>query len=479
MLRMNEINPNNIELAGRKIRLLVVIASYGLKNIELLKRLIRGYKGMSMDVDVVVVSDAPKELGSGVKVVVGLPSKNPWSLPFAHKPIFAENVDQYDLFAYSEDDMEVTEENIHAFLCATPNLAHDEIAGFLRYEVDESDSWSLPEVHGSYHWEPESVKRRGNYTIAEFTNEHAAFYLLTQAQLKSAIASGGFLRDPYEGKHDMLCTAATDPYTSCGFRKVICISAVEDFLIHHLSDRYVGQLGVPLSAAKEQIQTQMDIAKDIHPVSKLCQSESRMLHGQWSKNYYEPPVEELLTLVPDDAKNILSIGCGWGASEFKLKERGATITAVPMDSIIGAVAENLGIDVVYGSLSECFGKLEGQTFDCVVMTNLLHLLPSPKQVVERCSHFVRQGGTFVISGPNFGSARVLTKRLLAIADYRKLRNFDESGIQLLGPAVLKEYLKKSGLNVAVLRWLNETSKRGIENKLGRLGAENWVLQARR
>ena len=33
---------------------------------------------MAMEVDLVVLSDAPKELEAGVRVVVGLPSRNPW-----------------------------------------------------------------------------------------------------------------------------------------------------------------------------------------------------------------------------------------------------------------------------------------------------------------------------------------------------------------------------------------------------------------
>ena len=477
MPAMNKINVTDSGLGGRRLRLLVVIASYGLKNLELLRRLIRGYQSMAMDVDVVVVSNAPKELGCGVKVVVGLPSKNPWSLPFAHKPIFAQNVDQYDLFVYSEDDMEVTEGNIQAFLRATSSLAQDEIAGFLRYEVDESGTWSLPEVHGTYHWKPESVQQRDNYTIAEFTNEHAAFYVLTQDQLRRVIDSGGFLRAPYEGRYDKLCTAATDPYTSCGFRKVICISAVKDFLIHHLSNRYAGQLGISLSTFKEQIQTLIAIAGGIHPASSLFEAKFYLSRGEWSKSYYEKPSGELLTLVPDNARNILSIGCGWGATEVKLKERGAAVTAVPLDSIIGATAARLGIDMVYGTFGECLEKLEGWTFDCVIVINLLHLLPNPRQVVEQCSRFVRQSGTFVISGPNFGSVRVLAKRVLGMGEYRKLLAFDHEGIHLLGPTVLKGYLKDSGLNVATVRWSNDAPKNGIERKLGRLGSANWVLQA--
>src|SRR4030081_2973540 len=99
---------------SRRLRLCVVIASYGDKNIEFLKRIIRNYQGMDMEVAIFVLSEAPKDLGPDVKVLVGLPSRNPWSLPFGHKRVFADNLDRYDLFAYSEDDMEVTEENFHA-----------------------------------------------------------------------------------------------------------------------------------------------------------------------------------------------------------------------------------------------------------------------------------------------------------------------------------------------------------------------------
>ena len=100
--RMND-QPHVI---GRRPRLLVAIASYGTKNAALLQRVIDQYLAMEFDVDIVVLSNIPRELGPRVRVVVGLPSPDPWSLPFAHKAVLAENVEKYDLFAYSEDDIE-------------------------------------------------------------------------------------------------------------------------------------------------------------------------------------------------------------------------------------------------------------------------------------------------------------------------------------------------------------------------------------
>lgn len=436
-----------------------------------------------MEVDVIVVSEAPKDLGPEVKVIVGLPSPNPWSLPFAHKAVFAQNVDRYDLFIYSEDDMDVTEENIQAFLRATPQLEPREIAGYLRYEIGQSGVWSLPEVHAAFHWKPESIAHRNGYTIGEFTNEHAAFYLLTQAQLREAIGSGGFLRGPCEGRYDMLCTAATDPYINCGFRKVICVSALEDFLIHHVSNRYVGELGLPLSLFKEQIKTLVDIGNHTHPASALCQVESKLMHGRWSKSYYENPGEELLKMLPNYAKSILSIGCGWGDAEITLKKRGIEVTAMPLDSVIGAAAARLGINVVYGTLDECFTNLDSRQFDCVLMPNLLHLLPNPKTVLEQCSRFVREGGTLVISGPNFDRLPILIKRTFGIGDLGKLRSFDKSGISICGPQTFKKHIERQGLRVEPIKWVHQASSHWksscIWACLGRLTAKDWIIRAQR
>jgi 2-polyprenyl-3-methyl-5-hydroxy-6-metoxy-1,4-benzoquinol methylase len=466
----------------RKLRLLVAIASYGEKNIGFLKRIVQTYRSLAKEVDLVVLSDAPKDLGAGVKVVVGLPSRNPWSLPFAHKAIFAQSVDRYDLFIYSEDDIDVTEANIQAFLSATPQLETEEIAGYLRYEIGPRETIFLPDVHDSFHWKPESVRRRGAYTIAEFTNEHAGFYILTQAQLRRAIASGGFLQSPYEGRYGLPETAATDPYTSCGFRKVICISALDDFLIHHMSNRYAGQVGLPLTSFKEQFQTLMDICDGTHPASTLCKAESKFLHCKWSKNHYENPSEEVLSLVPADAKTILSIGCGWGATENRLQQRGAEVTALPLDSVIGAAAARLGIEVIYGTLEECLTNLEGRRFDCVLISNLLHLQPNPIEVLQRCSQFVREGGTVVVSNPNFGRIPVMLRRALGMADFKKLRSFSLGGVNPYGMNFMKRQLKHLGFRTVAVQWFDHIPSRNlvaVRRCLGRFMAGDWILKAQR
>lgn len=465
---------------NQRLRLLVAIASFGEKNLGFLKNVISGYRSMPFEVTVVVLSNAPKDLGPEVKVLVGLPIENPWSLPFAHKPVFAENVEAYDLFIYSEDDMAVSEENIEAFLRVTPQLAPDEIAGYLRYEIDTAGKWSLPEVHGAFHWKPESARQCGALTIADFSNEHAAFYLLNQSQLRKCIASGGFLLAPYEGRHDMLCAAATDPYTNCGFKKIICISELENFCIHHLPNRYIGEYGLPLEAVKKQMQTLENIAHHAHPVSTLCEVESKLQRRKWSKGFYDLPSEELLAAVPANARTILSVGCGWGATEAKLRERGSVVTALPLDSVIGADAARLGIEIIYDTLEGSLRSLGSKTFDCVMITNLLHLLPNPAQTLKRMAELVGAGGTLVISGPNFEWFRIVGKRLLKKEDCEKLASYEESGIHARSRAAVIRQVKSHGLNRVQARWYNHSAPhrtKSLPAWTGRFTAKEWLIQA--
>ena len=486
-LIIREMSINGPKANAGKLRLLVVITSYGVNHLNYLRQIIETYKRMAMDVHVVVLSEAPKDLGPGVEVRVGLPSKNPWSLPFGHKRIFAENVEQYDLFVYSEDDIAATGENISAFLRLTSTLEQNEIAGFQLYEVDSAGKVSLPGVHGPFHWKLDSVRQRGNHLVAEFTNEHSAFYMVTQAQLKRAIASGGFVRDPYKGRFDMLCTAGTDIYTNCGLTKVMCLSAIEDFLLHHLPNRYAGRVGLSLDMFKMQIQTLINVWNGSHPASVLCEVETKFSHRRWSKIYYKEPDKELLDMVPSGSKAILSVGCGWGAVEEKLKERGARITALPLDSVIGAMAARVGIDMVYKNLQEGLNTLTGREFDCVLVTDLLHLQLNPWEVLGRCAQLVTPGGALVIQSPNFNYLPILFRRVLGLGEMRKLKSFSEGGVSIFGVSAVVQQLNTFGFQISGERWFNRPhfnsapppNHFGIRKFLGRLMAEDWIIQARK
>jgi 2-polyprenyl-3-methyl-5-hydroxy-6-metoxy-1,4-benzoquinol methylase len=433
------------------MKLFVVIANYGRKNDIYLSRVLSEYRSMDYHVDIVVLSNLDKDLGPDVEVVVGLPQKNPWSMPFGHKRLFAERQDSYDLFLYAEDDMLVTQKNIEAFLRATSILPKTRIAGFFQRERYPDGRAYYPAVHSHFHWVPGSVTVFGDYTFARFTNDHSACYLLSKSQLKDAIASGGFLVDPHENQDDLLVTAATDPYTQCGFTKLLCVSHFEDFIVSHLPNKYAGTgMGLDGSEFSKQMQALLLYSGNGRMQTQLLKPETKLFHRSWSKNYYEPCRHDLIELLPTNARTVLSIGCGFGATEGELVNRGMQVMAVPLDGVIAACAESRGVKMIFGDLDKALGQLAGQQFDAILMSGILHLMPDPASTLSKVSPLLSKNGSIVASVPNLNRLPVLWERLRYPSRYRGLKKFDRSGVHAIGRRRMMGWFRKAGLQTATL-----------------------------
>jgi hypothetical protein len=122
-----------------------------------------------------VLSNLAKEHGSDVEVVVGLPSKNTPSLPFGH-----------DVFSFSFILRMISWSRATQYRSFPPSYLSapsNEVVGFFRWAEYPNGTRFYPDVHGAYHWVPDSVKRAREHVFARFTNEHSGSYALTRAQL--------------------------------------------------------------------------------------------------------------------------------------------------------------------------------------------------------------------------------------------------------------------------------------------------------
>jgi SAM-dependent methyltransferase len=436
------------------MNVLVVLASYGHNNDRYLERVLAEYRSMRYHVDIVVVSNIAKDLGADVEVAVGLPSKNPYSLPFAHKKILGERADLYDLFIYSEDDILITERNVDSFLEVSSVLGPGEIAGFVHAETDPDGSLYFDPPHASFHWDPSSVGKREDYTFAYFTNVHAACFILTQAQLRETIASGGFLVEPHEGKYELRETAATDPYTQCGLKKMVCISHLEQVTVRHLPANKFAIM--PYRASEEfhrQIKALLTLEQTNRPRSSLFQAETKVLHRKWSKDYYEQAKTEMLSLIPKRVRNVLSIGCGWGAPEAWLIKKGMRVVGVPMDSVIAACAESKGVEMVYGGFDTARQKLREQRFDCILLSNVLHLVPDPLAVLSSFSELLSPGGIVIAVVPNFAQLTTTWRRLKGREPYKSLGHHGKTGIHVTTPRVMRRWLRQVGFTDVICSYV--------------------------
>ena len=443
------------------MKILITIANHGTGNRQYLDQLISAYQDMPVDVTIVILSNIPKEISPDVEVLVGVPNSNPWSLPFAHRKLFIDRQNDFDFFVYSEDDTLLTWNAIQAFIESTKILKVNEIAGFVRTETAPDGLRHFSTCHSFFHWIPSSVRKRGGDLWAHYTNEHAACYVVSQLQLKIAIKSGGFVTEPHEGRHDMLCAAATDVYTQCGFERLVCLDQIESFIAPHLPNKYIGIMGLPENEMGWQLEALHQVyAKELSD-NELLFPESRLPGCMCSKFYQEQPDEIINNMVGNDSKKIFIWGAGDGIFEADLEQQGHNIAVLPLNSVVSESCLHRKITVLTHDFIDDSDYLE--KFDIIIFRDVLHLVESPRKLLATYKKLLKVGGTIVIRVPNLYDIGLQKRRYLD-SRYKIAWNRDGLGVTPLKLSDLFQLAKDEDLTNGEV-YFDMLNKRRIINKL--------------
>ncbi|MDH4143785.1 MAG: glycosyltransferase, partial [Acidimicrobiia bacterium] len=231
---------------------------------------------------------------------------------------------------------------------------------------------------------------------------------------------------------------------SCGFSKVICISQIDRFLLRHLSDRYVDSLGVPLATVRRQIDALERVAGGALSAAQLIEPATALDDGRWDKRYHAVVAPATLAAVPAGARRVLSLGSGSGNLEAELIRLGHTVTAIPLDAVIGEVAAERGVIVTSPELGAALAELSGQRFDALVADDVLARFEDPVGVLGALRPLLSPGAVVVATAPN-----VAKEKLRAALGRTELAapssfEFDRDGLHSAGPAVLGSWLRSAG-----------------------------------
>ncbi len=436
------------------MKMLVAISNYGTANDRYRDRLLKEYLAMSFGTDIVLMAEKVKDIPAhpNISLITGLPSRDPWSLPFLHRPLFIERQDDYDLFVYSEDDTLLTEANVNAFLEAERLLPEGMIPGFLRYEEGPDGQRYCSTMHAFYHWDVGSVAEYGGKLFGYYTNEHGALYILTRGQLKKAIASGGYTVTPHAGMYDMLVSAATDPYTMCGLKKMICLSDIQNFMLHHLPNIYSINAGRSI----QNILSYNDLKKQIRAMEKLW-SEGRVSERlfplpqnlptrEFNRVFHTKVKGGITALAGTPPKRILSIGCVDGKDERHLMDMGHSVRAVPADGIIAALASGKGVRLTSPNLDSALKELDGESFDLILLDNVLQYFQKPSELLLRLRESAGNDASAILVARNLKSVTMYRKRKVGAAR-RLLGDFSRSGICFTDLSVIRSWIKQSGMRI--------------------------------
>jgi len=426
-------------------RVLVAVINYGKANDGFMPEILGHYRAMPWAVDIVVYTNEPKDWGPGVETRVGVPDRGPLYLPMEHRKLFMERRGRYDLYLFTEDDIAITAGHLRAFAETAAACDEHTVPGFLRYELDEAGQMSVDSLHSYNSWKPMSARAFGGEVWVELDHNHSAAYVLDDRHLSRAIASGRFLE--VSSPRFILEQASSGVFDHCGLRRLIPVSRLDDVLLHHMSNKYVGKLGVPKAEVDRQVQMIRRIAAGEVEPRVLAPRAPAFSHRAWWKPVYEDARADLIAAVRPAEKRVLWVGAGQGRTEGRVVDAGHEVAAIPLDTLMQPLLEDVGVRVLPGDLDAALDKLGEQTFDLVVLPEVLERFADPPAVLRKLADRLAEGGRVFATVNNFARWPVKPDLRAAAEQLRPRaeRSFDRDRIHCADRGMVRRWLRDAGL----------------------------------
>jgi SAM-dependent methyltransferase len=164
--------------------------------------------------------------------------------------------------------------------------------------------------------------------------------------------------------------------------------------------------------------------------------------------YFQHLRRDVLALVPKDARAVLSVGCGAGATEEVLVRRGCSVTGIEPDAGAAGLARGRGLEVLEGTTESTQALLFDRRFDCVIYADVLEHILDPLAVLMAHRPLMTSGCVVVISVPNFRHFTVLHELFIrGYVRYRDAGILDRTHLRLTTRRMVEEWMESAGIIV--------------------------------
>ncbi len=165
---------------------------------------------------------------------------------------------------------------------------------------------------------------------------------------------------------------------------------------------------------------------------------------------YVGPREDILRLVPGEAERVLDVGCSVGTLGRAIRERGARVTGIELDPVMGEEARAVLDDVHIGSVEDpqLLARLGDERFDCIIFADLLEHLVDPWSALSRFAGHLTPEGVVVASVPNI--RHYTTIRTLLFQGYWPYRDrgiHDRTHLRFFTLQNVRELFASAGLSI--------------------------------
>ena len=148
--------------------------------------------------------------------------------------------------------------------------------------------------------------------------------------------------------------------------------------------------------------------------------QSNGLRKMDKNGYYGSEREDIIALIPESAKRILDVGCGFGLMGKRIKEKRNSAEVVGLEAEPNAadIAEKNLDMLIMGDVESAKLPFEHGHFDCIVYGEILEHLKDPWQVLKEHKNYLKKGGLCIASMPNVSHYSIIEGLLRDRWDYR-------------------------------------------------------------
>ena len=183
----------------------------------------------------------------------------------------------------------------------------------------------------------------------------------------------------------------------------------------------------------------------------MLSGEGFQMKNERKDLYYFNVRDDLIRLIPSQAKSILEVGCAGGMTGKVLKEKGfEEIVGIEVNEAVAQTGRSYYDKLIIGDVEKIILPFEKEHFDCILYGDVLEHLVDPWQVLKNHHTLLKREGTIICSIPNLRHYQVIKKLVFkgkweytegGIMDKTHLRFFtldsirrmlDEAGFEIKG-----------------------------------------------
>jgi len=168
--------------------------------------------------------------------------------------------------------------------------------------------------------------------------------------------------------------------------------------------------------------------------------------GMARQEYYEFCRSDVLSCVPPSARTVLSVGCGAGATEECLVQMGCYVVGIEKEVEIAGMARGRGLQVICADVEQLELR-PVPTFDCLIYADVLEHLRAPERLLARHVALLVDGGSVVVSVPNFRFLPSVAALAAGSWEYQDAGICDRTHLRITTRRIVDTWLRDAGLTV--------------------------------